>query len=85
MPKLLLEENAKLVFLGTRQWTTDKGKLLTFVKLGDPQKFINFEFMIDPTKITINHPLNVSVRPEFEIDIYNNRTSLNLIGLALAK
>lgn len=86
MAKLQLEELSKLVYLGARQWNSPKGNLLTFVKLGDPVKFENHEFIIDANKIDVNSiPLNTLVKPDFEMGLYNNKTSLNLVGLSIAK
>lgn len=86
MAKLLLEENSKLVFLGARVWNNPKnGNVLTFVKLGDPQTFENHEFIVDATKVQVNYPLHSNVNPDFELGVFNNRTSLNLVGLSQAK
>lgn len=84
MAKLLLEKNSNLVFLGSRQWNSPKGNTLTFVKLGDPQSFENHEFMVDPQKINLNLPLHANITPDFELGVYNSRTSLNLVGLQVS-
>lgn len=86
MAKLLLDNNSNLVFLGARQWNNPKnGNLLTFVKLGDPQTFENHEFMVDPQKVNTNLTIHSNVVPDFELGVFNNRTSLNLVGLSAAK
>lgn len=83
MAKLKLDSNSKLVFLGARTWNNPKnGNILTFVKLGDPQTFENHEFIVDPSKIDINQKLHGNVIPDFELGVFNNRTSLNLVGLS---
>jgi len=82
MAKLFLEEGSQLVYLGARQWLNPKNSnMLTFVKLGDPTSFENHEFMVDVTKISTNFQLNSNIIAEFEMGVYNGRTSLNLIGL----
>lgn len=86
MAKLSLDSNSKMVFLGARQWTNPKNQnILTFVKLGDPQTFENHEFIVDTTKVDTNQPLHSNVDPAFELGVFNNRTSLNLVGLSSAK
>lgn len=85
MAKLLLEKNSNLVFLGSRQWTNPKNQnILTFAKLGDPQTFENHEFMVDPQKVNLNLPLHANISPDFDLTVYNGRTSLNLVGLQVA-
>ncbi len=85
MAKLLLEKDSTLVFLGSRQWNNPKnGNILTFVKLGDPQSFENHEFMVDPLKINLNLPMHAAITPDFELGVFNGRTSLNLVGLQVA-
>lgn len=87
MAKLLLEKNSSLVYLGARQWTNPKNNnILTFAKLGDPQSFENHEFMVDAQKINLNNlQLNSNVVPDFEMGVYNGRTSLNLVGLQVSQ
>ena len=70
------------IYMGARNWTNDKGKMLTFAKIGNVEKMENYEFIIDVNKVDVSPlTLHCSIDPVFELGTYNGRAVLNLIDI----
>jgi len=79
---ILSTTNSNLIFLGARQANSKTGALLTFVKLGDVEKFENYDFIVDAQKVNINVPINSPINASFEISVYQGRPNFRLVGIS---
>lgn len=81
-----LKTTETMVYLGMRQFNSKSGNLLTVATLADPVKFENYDFFIDPNKLSLNGIANNSpVIVTFELSKFNNNNDLRLLGVTAAQ